>query len=78
MAAFPDASPESGRAAFGRLLPLCGHVGHELAAGAIPKPDIPYSPISVIRVARSASRKRTSPADNEMAVTGGKRTFLRP
>jgi hypothetical protein len=24
---------------------LCAHVGHELAAGAIPKPDILYSPV---------------------------------
>ncbi len=33
-----------------------------------------FAPISVIRVARSASRKRTWPADNERAVTGGKWT----
>src|SRR3712207_4247961 len=34
-----------------------------------------FAPISVIHVAPSASRKRTWPADNEMAVTSGKQTL---
>jgi len=37
-----------------------------------------FAPISVIHVARSASRKRTWPADNETAVTGGERTSAGP
>ncbi len=37
-----------------------------------------YAPIAAICVARSASRKRTWPADNEMVVTGGNRTVRQP
>src|SRR3712207_607236 len=52
----------------------CGGRTEQKQTFAVRRPNRRVAPIAVIRVARSASRKRTWPADNEMAVTGGERT----